>query len=136
MNKKNIVKRGVATIIDYTTYFLIDFVYIITFGEAISDNVLHAKGWYHFIFPIIFWILYFPLIESRNGKTLGHYITNLKVINLKGGKISFTQSFKRRSLDSIELILTFGILAVIIVFMFNKNQRLGDLLANTSVVQD
>ena len=76
----------------------------------------------------------FPIIESLNGRTLGHTLVQLRVTTLSGNNISFVQSFKRRLLDPVDIFSFWGVVAVIAIRNSDRNQRIGDMWAKTLVV--
>lgn len=130
--KANLTKRIIATLIDYGIYFLIFSVYIAFFG---TDNLEGGKTVSGFLaLPLtILWFLYFVVIERLNGATLGHHCLDLKVVTLNRRDISFVQALKRHLLDPLD-ILFYGIPAIIAIKNSEKHQRIGDMWAQTIVV--
>lgn len=130
--KKNLKKRILATLFDYGLYFLSFYVYALFVGD---DN---GKGGYTvnglLTLPVfLVWFIYFVVIEAYAGATLAHQGYNLKVLTLKREDIDFTHALKRHLLDPID-ILIYGIPALLAINNTDKHQRLGDLWANTLVV--
>ncbi|UKJ07756.1 RDD family protein [Solitalea lacus] len=129
--KPNLVKRVLATLIDYSLWVLIIFQYIHLFGTE-TEKTIQVTGWT--AFPLlIYWIVYFVIVEGITGGTLGHHIFNLKVLTLDRNKIGLYESFMRRLFDPIDIFI-YGIPAFIAVKYTKKNQRLGDLVAGTIIV--
>ena len=81
------------------------------------------------------WYAYFLFLETSFNTTIGKLIFKLRVVKLNGSKPSFFDILKRRSFDILELIMV-SILAPIMVLATNKEQRLGDLIASTTVVRN
>ena len=108
----NLSNRITATLVDYILFYVLTFAYLYAFGEPTEEGGYAVSG-IKALPPMIFWVLYFPLIESLTGQTLGHKIAGLKVISQSGKPITFIQSFKRRILDPIDFIGTIGIAAII-----------------------
>ncbi len=129
-----LVRRIIATIIDYSIFFLVFYTFVMSFGEPNNEGGKTVTGHLALI-PELYWFIYFVVVESEAGSTLGHYLLNLKVVNLDGTSIGFLQAFKRRVLDFID-ILYFGIPAFIAVKNSQNNQRIGDMWAKTIVVQN
>lgn len=129
------IKRFFAALIDYILFLLFIAAYVIFLGERKNDGTFEVKGVLHIIILWIVWIIYFPVIETRFGYTLGKGLFDLKVIGINGHKISFSQACKRHILDFVDFIL-YGFIAVISLNQNKKFQRLGDLWAKTYVVQD
>ena len=102
--------------------------------------------------PMLFYSLFCEL--WMNGQTVGKKLMNIKVISLDGGEPTLGQFISRWILKFYEfplifgfvyimnpgvfiwIIVTgfFGIVVVIIIGVSKKNQRLGDMVAGTVVV--
>jgi len=130
-NKPYLIRKFIATIIDYSILTILTFFYLKEFGEP-SAGLYRAEG-IAAIPPIIFWLIIFPISESIFSATLGHFIVGLKVIDTGGIKVDFIQTLKRRIADVIDLMF-YGIPAFISIKRTEKNQRLGDLWAETMIV--
>ena len=86
------------------------------------------------LLTIVFWFLYFVVLEAVNQATPGHDILKLVVIRTKGDRIGFTDALKRRIVDFIDIAF-YGIPAMICICNTPKFQRIGDLWADTVVVK-
>ena len=88
-----------------------------------------------FCLPVfLFYSLFFEMMN--NGKTLGKMALGIKVIKIDGTEGVAGDYMARWAFRSLELYITAGALAAIMVSLSDKNQRLGDLLANTVVVKE
>lgn len=76
--------------------------------------------------------LYFALMESRKGSTLGKMVLNIKVTDMEGNMVSFGRA-SGRYFGKILSGLTLGIGYIIAGFSQQK-QALHDILAKTLVV--
>jgi len=130
-NKPNLLRRITATVIDYLIYGVIVFGYVYVFGKE-EDGQWTVTNL--MALPVLlFWILYFVLLESINNATPGHDLMKLKVVKLDGSDLDFADAFKRRICD----LFDFGawcLPALICVYKTARHQRIGDLLAGTIVV--
>ena len=130
--KPNLKKRILATLLDYGLFLLGIIVYISYFGEPNNDGGMGVEGLK--TLPIIItWFLYFVVIESVNGATLGHNMMSLEVLTINRKPISFTHAIKRHLLDPIDLSFC-GITAIIAIKNSDNHQRIGDMWAKTIVV--
>ena len=127
-------------IIAYTLDFLILCVasLIITgIGAALGSGY---KDWFLFTFvlgilPVL--LFYTPLSEILwGGKTLGKAALRLKVIKLNGRKPEVGDYLIRGVFRMIDIYMSGGALASIMVLTTDKHQRLGDYLSNTVVIKD
>ncbi len=120
-------KRWLATFIDFA--ILLSFLLI---PDYLLGNELYNK-------TIAIWLsliaLYFPVLESVTGYSIGKYICRIRVIDRNGNKPSFIKSIIRTLLRLIEVnpFLAGGIPAGLVVLFSKKGQRIGDMLAGTYV---
>jgi hypothetical protein len=70
-----------------------------------------------------------------NGQSAGKKVMGIKVISLSGEQPSFSQYLNRWVFRLVDFTLTGSMLAVIMVAVNEKNQRLGDLIAGTVLVK-
>ncbi|QHS54356.1 RDD family protein [Mucilaginibacter sp. 14171R-50] len=130
--KPYIKLRIIATLIDYSVYFIFYTIYISAFDENPEPGNATVTGM--MMLPlIIIWFLYFVVLESVHA-TPGHDIVKLKVVTDGAAKPSLSTAFKRRLLDPIDIFI-YGIPALICISKTPKHQRLGDLWAGTVVVK-
>lgn len=133
--KSNLIKRVLATLVDYGLFYLIIYTYLMFFGEPTPDGGQEVTGL--LTLPvIIFWFFYFVFQEGfySSSATPGHQLFYLKVVQLNGREIDVKHSLKRHLLDPIDLFF-FGIPAIIAIQSTERNQRLGDLWAGTTVIK-
>jgi uncharacterized RDD family membrane protein YckC len=131
--KSNLWKRFFAGIIDYSIIILFTYLVFNIWGENDLNGKTIVKGLPAFCITL-FWFIWTIGFEQCFGATLGNSIFNLKPISTRVNKLELTfgQSFKRHLLDILDLS-PFGIGALLINGT-NKNQRLGDIWAETVVV--
>jgi uncharacterized RDD family membrane protein YckC len=130
--KTNLKKRFWASFIDYFLIVLISSFYFKAFGTEEDDGAMHLYG--IALLPLnILWFLYFVVIETYKGATLGHQAFNLLVLKENRKKIGFTEAFKRHLVDPIDFFV-YALPAFIAIKNTEKHQRLGDLWAKTIVV--
>lgn len=93
---------------------------------------------YIFIFGILPVLLFYtPVCETLwGGKTVGKAALNLKVIKLNGRKAEVGDYLIRGVFRMIDIYMSGGALASIMILTTNKHQRLGDYLSDTVVVKD
>ncbi len=88
------------------------------------------------VMPMTVFMLYHFICETvTNGQSIGKRIMKLQVVRLDGQKPSVTDFLLRALFLMLEFILCFGLIGAIFIASSLKNQRLGDLAANTSVIR-
>lgn len=151
-------KRLFAYLIDFTLLILffmgMKYFYYGGFGHASEEELKSHVG--IDIITISIPMLVYSLVSEvmMHGQTLGKKLMNIRVISLDGGEPQLSQYMVRWMFKAFEwpfffgytiltreslivyIIITgfFGIIVVIIIAISKKNQRLGDLAANTVVV--
>ena len=85
-----------------------------------------------FAFPIIFYSI---ISESMlEGQTIGKKLLKIKVVKIDGYQATFADYIIRWFMRIIDITLFNGIIALIVVSSSKKGQRLGDIVAGTSVI--
>ena len=128
----SIIKRMLAVSLDYTLVLAAS----ITFYRFV--DMPQAGGYYirggYLYFALFLWLIYFPLMEFISGMTLGKWLFDIKVIDKSGSKVLLDQTFKRHILDIVDFFF-FGLIAILIIKLTQRSQRLGDMWAKTLVVK-
>lgn len=89
-----------------------------------SDGFSRALG----ILVLIVLVLYEPVLVSRTGGTLGHHFTNLRVVDDRGGNVSFLKACARLVVKGVLSWYSFVIMAAT-----RRNQAVHDLLTRSTV---
>ena len=151
-------KRLFAYLIDFTLlvlyYIAMKYVYYGGF-DAVSEDVLRNNMGLDILTISVPMLLYSLVTEvTMHGQTIGKKLMNIRVISLDGGEPELSQYMVRWMFKAFEwpfffgytiisrgsllvyIVITgfFGIIVVIIIAVSKRNQRLGDLAANTVVV--
>ena len=123
----NVVTRIVANLIDIT----IMIVYGIFFGFLLRDLITLQ---YLIVFlPIVCYHLCFEI--WNDGQSLGKLILNTKVVSLKGQSPSIEDVVMRWVFRLLDVTFTLGCLSIISILSTERNQRIGDVMAGTSIVK-
>ena len=89
-----------------------------------NDDVSRAVGF----LVVAALLLYEPVLVSVTGGTLGHYFANLRVVDDRGGNISFPKAFARMVIKGLLGWYSFVILAAT-----RRNQAIHDLMTRSTV---
>jgi uncharacterized RDD family membrane protein YckC len=131
-----IVDTGVMMGVLYTLYFII-FIFLLSdinqfkagSGVPISLIVIGI------VFGLV--IIFYDLVAEIffNGQSIGKYAMKIKVANIDGSRPSIGQYFIRWVFRLIDFGITGGICAVISVAVSEKKQRVGDIIAGTTLIK-
>lgn len=133
----NVGDRVLATIIDWVIlggYLLITFKYI-QLDDAIRHvfTVSQDTAMLMVAFPVM---VYSLVCETFfNGQSVGKRLRQIRVIGLDGKKPSFFSLLLRWIIRPLEVSGMVGVIALIVASSTKRNQRIGDLLAGTSVIK-
>lgn len=127
----NVGERIIATFIDFfilTTYF-----YVVRYIFSFSNNLENSASMiYIFLIPAA---IYHPLSEIfMNGQSLGKKAIGLKVVRIDGAQPSVGSYIIRWIFRLIDVDLFSGIIAIIVISANGKGQRIGDIIAKTTVI--
>ena len=85
---------------------------------------------------IYFIVLLYPLVLEilLNGQTIGKLIMKIRVVRLDGNRANNFDYFLRWVIGIVEIYLFFGMIALITAIINKNGQRLGDIVANTCLI--
>jgi RDD family protein len=115
--------RGI--VIDWIVAVTLVFGAVLVATSVRSDGFSRALG----ILVVMVLVLYEPVLVSRTGGTLGHYFSNLRVVDERnGGNVSFAKALARLALKSL-----LGWYSFIVMAATRRNQAVHDLLTRSTV---
>ena len=121
--------------------FIIDFIVMMILFLILSSaaNSFFTTQSFLFVFQIISYILFgfYSLISEfiGHGQTIGKFAMGMKVVKINGDELEFYDYFSRWSMRLIDIYLSFGCVAMFIITGNTKGQRLGDILAGTTIIK-
>ena len=129
--------RFVAWLIDTSVLgiFFVILIYILVSFGVFNTN---SNQVYTILVGVIFVIryLYSLIIEViTNGQSIGKKIVGIMVIKLNGNSLNTSDYLIRWAYRTIDFGMTFFSVGTISILMSEKNQRLGDMIANTTVIK-
>lgn len=127
--------RVVAFLIDLVVILIgMTIVYII--GLYLLRLIGDVKGTFLSIAIILVFFLYSLVIEIlNNGQSVGKMVMKIQVIKTIGGQATFADYTARWVFRMIDIWLSLGSIAALLVASSDKSQRIGDLIANTAVIK-
>lgn len=129
-------RRLVATIVDGIIigilFGVISGIFLVQ-QDAMSDSfeLLGTSN----IAAIVVFIVYYAALEATTGATIGKRLLGLRVVMVDGAPVDWASSIIRNVLRIVDILPGFYLLGAIFVWSTEKNQRIGDLGANTVVIR-
>ena len=81
-------------------------------------------------------LLYFILLEGYlDGQTLGKKLLKIRVVREDGGDLDLRGAVLRNVLRIIDALPFFYLIGIIVIYVSDDNQRIGDLVGDTYVVR-
>jgi len=81
----------------------------------------------------VFYQLFSEILAD--GQSWGKKVMGLKVVRLDGKEPSLSDYLLRAVFHIVDTVFSFGVVAALLISSSNKNQRLGDMTANTAVIR-
>lgn len=133
------IHYSVASVGDRILAHLIDMLILILYTVVFVAAFINLKMEEIWVWVMVIgtpWLLYNVLFEIfMNGQTPGKIAMNIKVVRLNGTPASIGDYLLRWIFSFVDFYVLSGAIAVIFVAAGGKGQRLGDLVAGTSVVK-
>jgi uncharacterized RDD family membrane protein YckC len=128
----SVTDRIIAYAIDFVLMgigFLILFFFVSSFFESSIDIITQIIAF--------IWFGFFTLGSEiiGNGQTIGKKAMGIKIIKLNGDELEFYDYFNRWVMRLLDIYFTIGTLAILFVVGNKSSQRLGDILAGTTVIK-
>lgn len=132
-------ERFIALLIDFiivqTTYaLLVSLIFNASPQSMMFDGMLVYVV--SSILPMVFFMLYQFLSDvMADGQSLGKKAMKIKVVRLDGEETSMSDYLIRDLFYLLDLFLSLGVIGMLSISASKKNQRLGDLAANTTIIR-
>jgi len=138
LNSQVTGRRIVAALIDMVPLGILFLAMAATMGNVGSSGdsgfrVTLSNG--PFVLYMLLSLGYFIGMEGLLGATAGKMVMGLKVVKLDGSPVGIPAVLARNVLRVVDGLPFFYIVGLVFVAVTNKNQRLGDLAAGTTVVR-
>ncbi|MDM1407110.1 RDD family protein [Myroides sp. DF42-4-2] len=131
-------ERILAFILDmiFKILYLIVFYYVnslFKLSSYFSADVWSVNAyWLVVSLPVVFYTVFFEVIMQ--GETPGKKILGIRVIKIDGYQATVVDYFVRWILRVLDILASNGIVAIFSIIFTQNSQRLGDILAGTTVV--
>lgn len=109
--------------------------FIIIFFIMIGGNIIGWNSWIVFLFFIP--VFFYDLISEvyMNGQSVGKRVMKIKVVSLDGSQASVGQYLIRWLFRLVDFSMTNNLCALISVAVSERKQRVGDMVAGTTLIR-
>jgi uncharacterized RDD family membrane protein YckC len=130
-------RRVLAIIVDGLVLGVLFWVMSMVFGSnSVEGGAASASlGTLGTLLYAIIAFAYFALLEGNRGQTLGKMLLGIKVVREDNGEVPGFGAAAIRTVLRLIDGLFFYLVGFIAILISSKNQRLGDMAANTLVVR-
>lgn len=130
-------RRILATIVDGILLAILFWVMSMLFGSssAAGGEVSASLSGLAFLVYVALAVAYYILMEGYLGQTVGKMLLGIKVVREDNGGVPGLKAATIRTVLRLVDGFFFYVVAFITVLASSKNQRLGDMTANTLVVR-
>ena len=118
------MRRAQGVFIDAIVFMVIIAAALIAAVSFGSDNVGRILG----ITVVASWLLYEPVLVSMTGGTIGHHVYNMRVVDDRGGNVSFIKAVVRMIIKSV-----LGWYSFIAMAATSRHQAVHDLVTKSTV---
>lgn len=133
------IQHPVASVGDRILAYILDRIILIAYIVAIVGlfiNIEMEAIWAWVIFLAGPWLFYHLLFEIfMNGQSPGKRVMQIQVVRLDGTQATVGDYILRWAFSLIDFYILSGALAVIVIAASGKGQRIGDMVAGTTVVK-
>jgi len=101
---------------------------------GVFSNTGYNYAMYLLIIPFF---LFYSLAQEiiLNGQSIGKRLMSLKVVKITGKEPTLSDYLIRWAFRFIDIWFSFGSIGIMLISSTDRQQRLGDLLANTAVIK-
>ena len=123
--------RIAATILDLALQ--LGYIIALRYLFTLADVNVGTEIWILLLLPIMLYSLISEIFF--NGQSIGKRILKIQVIHLEGRSPSLSQYLLRWLIRPVDVLFLNGLVALISISVSKLSQRLGDLVAGTTVIK-
>lgn len=101
----------------------------------IAARIATALGVLVAALGVVVYVAYFTYFEAEYGQTVGKKVAGVVVVTEDGDPISYRQAAIRSLLRIVDWLPAFYVVGIVAIYITDREQRLGDVVADTVVVR-
>lgn len=123
-------KRILAALVDFVGLWL-----VLGLLTDVATRISATLGGLMASLGIVVSFAYFIYFEAEYGQTVGKMAMDVVVVTETGDPITYREAAIRTLLRIVDVLPAFYIVGLVAMFVTDRKQRLGDLVADTVVVR-
>lgn len=133
------IQYPLASVGDRILAYLLDILILVVYSVALIALLIKVdvdNEWIPILGLSVPWLLFSLLFEIfMNGQTPGKYVMQIQVVRIDGTPATVGNYLFRWMFAAIDFYILSGAVALVIIAMGGKGQRLGDIVAGTTVIK-
>ncbi len=133
-----LIEYEIALVRDRIFAYLIDglVIFLICLGLSFVFSIFSASSSTVLAFIWLLVFVFYNLVMEyfMNGQTIGKKAMRLQVLKISGEEATLTDYITRWAFRLVDIYLSLGSIASMLVSSSEKGQRIGDVVANTAVI--
>jgi uncharacterized RDD family membrane protein YckC len=126
------------TLVARIVAFLVDLILVVVASGILAGGFSllgRAGAALGALVSVVIGLGYFIYLEGTYGQTFGKRLMNIVVVTTDGGDVGYVEATLRHLLRIVDNFPFFYIVGFVAIFLTERNQRVGDLVAGTVVVR-
>jgi len=126
-----------ATVGDRLVAFIIDAIIIMAYSMILALLATKISLSTYLVVPLMLPLVFFSfLFEKFNeGQSPGKKVMHIRVVSMDGNPVTMGTLLLRWLFRMVDIYLISGIVAILSIALGEKGQRIGDMVANTTVIK-
>ncbi len=129
-----VVTNELASVIQRIIAWLIDIILLGIYSAVIASIFGGVSVMMYLLVSLVVAFYHLVMEIFNEGQSVGKMVLKLRVVSIQGMAPSLQDSFLRWIFRLIDIPLTLGSLGMLSILTSTKSQRIGDLLARTTVI--
>ena len=132
-----VFERIVAGILDLFIVSILSWFFIYMASKLFGKfNVDQMGQIFLMLMPLVIMIMYHTLSEYlANGQSVGKKVLGIRMVRVDGQRAGMREAILRSIVLILDLVLSSGVLGILMISISRRQQRLGDMAANTVVIK-
>ncbi|MBL0103032.1 MAG: RDD family protein [Bacteroidetes bacterium] len=125
--------RALALLVDLISMSIIGLLLLFIYGAVMPPSTMDYINYLTFLPVIVLYTLVSEIVT--NGHSIGKKLLGIKVVKVNGTEARLSDYVIRWVFRLIDIYFSLGVVGTVMVNSTTRGQRIGDILANTTVIR-